>query len=154
MSASTTKETMTPQQLAQHCADAMWAGDRVSQNLGMSIQHVEPGVAILTMNVREDMVNGHDTCHGGMIFSLADSAFAFSCNTGNNATVASHCSISFIRPAFRGDTLTAKSTVSYQGRKSGIYHIEVTNQEGKQVALFQGNAARLGHPIITFDAEV
>ncbi len=153
MSGHDNADTLSPEELARQCADAMWAGDKVSQNLGMNIEHVAPGAAVLTMTVRDDMVNGHDICHGGMVFSLADSAFAFSCNTENNVTVSSHCSIDFIRPAFKGDTLTAKSSVSYQGRKSGIYHIEVTNQNGKQVALFKGNASRLDRPLITLDGD-
>ncbi|MGY0217500.1 hydroxyphenylacetyl-CoA thioesterase PaaI [Endozoicomonadaceae bacterium StTr2] len=145
-------DTLSPEQakqLAERCAETMYANDQVSQSLGMVIESVGPGESTVVMPVRDDMVNGYDTCHGGMIFSLADSAFAFACNSQDEVAVAAHCSIDFIRPAYRGNVLTARAKVTYQGRRSGVYHIEVVNQDGKQVALFQGNSARLGQPVIS-----
>ncbi|MRI33621.1 phenylacetic acid degradation protein PaaD [Endozoicomonas sp. OPT23] len=141
--------TEDARRLAEQCAETMFAEDLVSQNLGMKIEQVSPGCSVVVMEVRQDMVNGHDTCHGGMIFSLADSAFAFACNSFNEVAVAAHCSIDFIRPAFRGDLLTAKASVVYQGKRTGIYEISVFNQDDKLIARFQGNSARLNKPVVS-----
>ena len=99
--------TAAAERLARRCAEAMWADDAASQRLGMKIEAVGPGTAVLAMAVTGDMVNGHGTCHGGFIFALADSAFAFACNSHNQRTVAQHCAITFLAPARRGDVLTA-----------------------------------------------
>lgn len=134
---------MTPQQLAEASAAAMWAEDRASQHLGMQIDTVGPGTAALSMTVAREMTNGHDTCHGGFIFTLADSAFAFACNSYNQPAVAHIVQITFIAPAFFGDRLTARATeVSRRGR-SGIYDIGVTNQNGEQIAVFRGHSRTL-----------
>ena len=131
---------MTPQEIAQACAEAMWNDDRASQRLGMTIEHVGPGEATLGMTVTEAMTNGHGTCHGGYIFTLADSAFAFACNSYNQRAVAQHCSVTFVAPAYRGNRLTATAReVSRRGR-GGIYDITVTNQDGEQVAEFRGHS--------------
>jgi acyl-CoA thioesterase len=131
---------MTPQEIAQACAEAMWNDDRASQRLGMTIEHVGPGEATLGMTITESMTNGHGTCHGGYIFTLADSAFAFACNSYNQRAVAQHCSVTFIAPAYRGNRLTATAReVSRRGR-GGIYDITVTNQDGEQVAEFRGHS--------------
>ena len=131
---------MTPEERARASAQAMWDGDLASQALGMAIEAVGPGHAALTMTVREDMTNGHKTCHGGFIFTLADSAFAFACNSYNQRTVAYMASITFLAPAFAGDRLTATAReIARQGR-NGIYDIRVTNQDGGAVAEFRGHS--------------
>jgi acyl-CoA thioesterase len=133
-------EARDEQALAEACARAMWAEDAASQHLDMHIEHVAPGEATLSMTVTAAMTNGHGNCHGGYIFTLADSAFAFACNTYNQLAVAQHCSVSFIAPVQRGDRLTAAAReVSRRGR-SGIYDIAVRNQHGAQVAVFRGHS--------------
>jgi len=131
---------MDEQETARACADAMWAEDRASQGLGMEIVSVEPGKAVLTMTVREDMVNGHAICHGGFMFLLADSAFAFSCNTYDQRTVAQSCAISFLKPVKLGDRLTATAAERWREGRSGIYDITVTDQTGTTVAEFRGQS--------------
>ena len=106
--------------IARACADAMWADDVASRALGMELIAVEPGHAVLAMSVTEAMVNGHDLCHGGYIFMLADSAFAFACNTYNQRTVAQHCAITFVAAARRGDRLVAQATERMRAGRSGI----------------------------------
>nr|WP_285317033.1 hydroxyphenylacetyl-CoA thioesterase PaaI [Providencia rettgeri] len=97
------------------------------------------------MPITAQMLNGHKTCHGGQLFSLADTAFAYACNSQGHAAVASMCSIDFIRPGFEGDLLTATATMKHQGKRSGLYEVEITNQDGKTLALFHGRSHRLGH---------
>jgi acyl-CoA thioesterase len=134
------------QALAQRCADAMYARDRASQALGMHLVSVGPGEATLRMAVRDDMLNGHATCHGGFIFSLADSAFAFACNSHNLVTVAAGCTIEFLAPARAGDVLTANGRERALAGRSGIYDIDVKNQHGTTIAVFRGKSARIkGH---------
>ncbi len=136
------------QALAQRCADAMYARDRASQALGMKVVKVAPGFATLTMTVRDDMLNGHATCHGGFIFSLADSAFAFACNSHNLITVAAGCTIEFLAPARAGDVLTATGRERTLSGRSGVYDIDVTNHHGATIAVFRGKSARIkGHVI-------
>ena len=126
--------------LARACADAMWKEDAASQSLGMQLVSIAPGQAVITMTVTDRMVNGHKLCHGGYIFTLADSAFAFACNTYNQRAVAQHCSVTYIAPAFAGDRLTATAReVSRRGR-GGIYDINVTNQNGEHIAEFRGHS--------------
>lgn len=134
---------LKPQELAEASAKAMWADDNASRKLGMHIEAVGPGSATLIMRVTGDMTNGHRTCHGGYIFTLADSAFAFACNSHNQRAVAQYCSVTYIAPAFEGDILTAKAReVARQGR-SGIYDISVSNQKGEQVAEFRGHSRNI-----------
>lgn len=129
---------MTPKERAEKSAAAMWAGDRASQSIGMSIVEMDEGRAVLQMTVREDHANGHGICHGGITFALADSAFAFACNSRNQSTVAQHNVISYLAPGRLGDVLTATATeVSLTGR-SGIYDVKVTNQDGTKIAEFRG----------------
>jgi len=136
------------QALAERVADAMWAEDRASQSLGMRIVSVGPGRAELTMTVRADMVNGHAICHGGFIFALADSAFAYACNSYNATTVASGCGIDFLAPAREGDVLTAKAREMSASGRTGVYDIEVANQRGEAIALFRGKSYRVkGHVV-------
>ncbi|MFW5824589.1 MAG: hydroxyphenylacetyl-CoA thioesterase PaaI [Marinobacter sp.] len=129
-----------PQTLAEQCADAMFSRDQASQNLGMEITAVGPGTATLTMTVDERMIQGHGNCHGGYLFTLADSAFAFACNTYDRATVASGCSIEYMAAGQLGDRLTATATERARGRRTGVYDIEITNQDGRTVALFRGKS--------------
>ena len=131
---------LDPQALAEACAASMWAKDSASQGLGMAIERVGPGEAVLTMTVAERMTNGLKTCHGGFIFTLADSAFAFAYNSYNQFTVAQMAAISFLAPAFEGECLTATAReVSRRGR-GGIYDIRVTNPAGEVVAEFRGHS--------------
>jgi acyl-CoA thioesterase len=129
-----------PQNLAQACADAMWSTDHASKALGMSIQQIAPGQAVLTMTVRRDMTNGHDICHGGFIFTLADSAFAFACNTYNQRTVAQQCAITFIKPVPFGETLTAHAIERSKVGRGGIYDVTVRDSHDTVVAEFRGHS--------------
>jgi acyl-CoA thioesterase len=131
------------QRVAEQSAQAMYARDRASQALGMRLVAVRPGWARLTMMVRPDMVNGHDVCHGGLVFALADSAFAFACNTYNENTVAAAAAIDFLAAVRAGDELTAEAAELWRTRRNGIYEITVTNQRGERVALFRGRSYRI-----------
>jgi acyl-CoA thioesterase len=136
------------QALAERVASAMYARDRASQTLGMHIVRVGAGHAELSMRVRADMLNGHLTCHGGFIFSLADSAFAFACNSYNLTTVASGCTIEFVAPARENDLLTAVARERSASGRTGVYDIEVTNQDGASIAFFRGKSYRIkGHVV-------
>ena len=141
-----------PQALAEAVARSMWAEDRASQSMGMQIVAVAPGRAELTMPVRGDMLNGHAICHGGFIFTLADSAFAFACNSGNMNTVASGCSIDFLMPAREGDVLTAVAAERSSSGRTGVYDIEVRNQRSEVVALFRGKSYRIRGNVIATEA--
>jgi len=136
------------QALAERVAQAMYTRDRASQTLGMKIATVSPGRAELTMTVRADMLNGHAICHGGFIFLLADSAFAFACNSYNLTTVASGCSIDFVAPAHEGDRLIAIARERSASGRTGVYDIEVRNQNGETVALFRGKSYRIKGRVI------
>ena len=129
---------MTPAQLAQETARVMWAADEASQQLGMRIDDIGPGYARLSMDVGADMLNGHQMCHGGYIFTLADSAFAFACNSFNRRAVAHNCSIHFLQPGARGDRLTADARRRAQAGRNGIYDVRVTNQHDDTIAEFRG----------------
>ncbi|AGT08252.1 hydroxyphenylacetyl-CoA thioesterase PaaI [Paracoccus aminophilus] len=131
---------MTDQEIAEACAKAMWNDDSASQRLGMSLDHIAPGEATLSMEITGDMSNGHGNCHGGYIFTLADSAFAFACNSRNHLAVAQQNSITYINPGRIGDRLTAAAReVSLRGR-SGIYDVQITNQHGAHIAEFRGHS--------------
>ena len=132
--------------LAERVAAAMYERDTASKALGMTIVQVTAGHAELTMPVRADMLNGHAICHGGFIFTLADSAFAFACNSYNFNTVASGCGIDFVAPAREGDVLTARARERALAGRTGVYDVEVANQRGETVALFRGKSYRIkGH---------
>ena len=124
--------------LARRVADAMYSRDRASQGLDIRIARIGPGHAELTMTVRSDMVNGHAICHGGFVFTLADSAFAFACNSYNFVTVASGCSIDFVAPARQGDILTAHAQERTASGRTGVYDIDVTNQRGERIGIRDG----------------
>ncbi|HEY8242258.1 MAG: hydroxyphenylacetyl-CoA thioesterase PaaI [Vicinamibacteria bacterium] len=136
------------QALAERVARAMLDRDPASQKLGMHIGKVAPGHAEVTMTVRPDMLNGHAICHGGFIFTLADSAFAYACNSYNLSTVASGCAIDFVAPAREGDVLTARAAERSAAGRTGVYDIDVVNQRGETVALFRGKSYRIkGHVV-------
>lgn len=129
---------MSPDEIARRSAEAMWARDDASKWLGMSLDHVGPGTATMSMSVEKHHTNGHEICHGGFIFTLADSAFAFACNSYNRSTVAQQVSITFILPGKLGDRLVAEAKeVSLQGR-SGVYDVNITRQDSELVATFRG----------------
>lgn len=132
--------SMTRVSLAKACADAMWAEDSASIGMGMKLVSVSPGRSELTMPIRQDMVNGHGSCHGGFIFAFADSAFAFACNTYNQRTVAQHCSITYLAPGRLGDLLTARGVEASRTGRSGIYDVYVENQKGETIAIFRGHS--------------
>ncbi len=142
-----------PQELAQAVGTVMYAGDAASQGLNMKVEEMAPGYARLTMRVRPDMLNGHKTCHGGFIFALADSAFAFSCNSRNVSTVASGCTIDYLAPGFEGDLLTAVAQERSLAGRTGVYEVTVTNQDGRNVALFRGRSYRIKGQIVGTPAE-
>ncbi len=141
-----------PQALAEAARREMWENDHASRALGMVIEEVRPGYARLSMKVRRDMVNGHDICHGGMIFTLADSTFAFACNSHNHVTVAQGCTIEFLAPGKLGDHLTAIGEERHLAGKTGVYDIRVTNQDGKPIALFRGKSFRIGGHLVDPEA--
>ena len=133
---------------ARRCAETMYAKDAASQALGISVDIPAPGQAIARMQVRDDMVNGFDVCHGGLIFALADTAFAFACNAYDRVTYAAAADIEFLRPGKRGDDLEATATEDYRGRKTGLYTIEVRNQRAELVAMFRGRSASLSETLL------
>ncbi len=137
------------QRTAEQVRDGMFANDRASKALGMQVTAIGPGRATLTMTVRADMLNGLDICHGGLVTTLADSAFAFACNSYNELTVASGFSVDLVAPAREGDVLTAVAEeVSLAGR-TGVYDVNVTNQRGERVAVFRGRSYRAkGRPSV------
>ncbi len=141
--------THTAQQVAEATRHAMWAGDRASRLLGLQVQAIGPGSATLTMTVREDMLNGHDICHGGLITTLADSAFAFACNAYNEITVASGFDVNLIAAARLGDVLTATAREISKAGRTGVYDIDVVNQRGEPVAAFRGRSYTMkGKPLV------
>jgi len=131
------------QALAEAAGNAMFSRDRASQAMGMSLDLIRPGYARMSMPVREDMLNGHLSCHGGYIFALADSAFAFACNSHNLNTVGAGCSIEYLAPGRLGDVLTAEAQEQALAGKTGVYDIKVTNQDGRLIALFRGKSHRV-----------
>lgn len=138
--------------LARATAETMTRDDRCSAWLGMRLEEVRPGYARVSMAVGENMVNGHDLCHGGMIFTLADTTFAYACNSHNQRAVAAGCAIEFLAPAHLGDVLTAEGVeVAHIGR-SGVYDMKVTNQNGQLIALFRGKAATIKGKLVGEEA--
>jgi acyl-CoA thioesterase len=138
---------LTDEELASACAEAMWASDRASQALGMTLEDVGPGQARLAMEVRPDMVNGHDLCHGGLIATLADSAFAFACNSHGTVTVAAGFDITLLEPAHLGDLLVAEAREVVRRGRSGVY--DVTIRRGDTViAEFRGRSRGSDRPLL------
>ena len=141
-------DPVAAQALAAATAAAMYARDRAVQGLGIAIVSVEPGAALLTMAVRADMVNGHHICHGGMIFTLADAAFAYACHSYNRNTVAAACHIDFLAPAMEGETLVAQAVEQSAAGRTGVYDVTVRNSRGKTIALFRGKSYRINGEVI------
>jgi acyl-CoA thioesterase len=135
-----------PQSLAELAGKTMYERDPASQALGMTLDAIRPGYARMRMRVREDMLNGHGTCHGGYIFMLADSAFAFACNSHNFNTVGAGCTIDYLAPGRAGDVLVAEAVEQALAGKTGVYDVVVTDQDGRKIALFRGKSHRVaGH---------
>ena len=140
---------LTPRQLAAKVGEAMFAVDAASKDfLQMELLSCEPGRAVLRMQVREPMLNGHKICHGGLIFTLADSTFAFACNSHNKVTVAAGCSIEFLRPAHVDDVLTCEGVEQVLQGRHGIYDMQVRNQRGEVVAMFRGKSTSIQGTVI------
>ncbi|MFJ2994929.1 hydroxyphenylacetyl-CoA thioesterase PaaI [Pandoraea sp. NPDC087047] len=139
---------MTPEALARATGEAMYSTDRASQWLGMELQEVRPGYARMTMRIRDEFLNGHAICHGGLMFTLADSTFAFACNSYNVVTVAAGCSIEFLKPVSGGDTLTAEAQEQVLSGRHGIYDIRLTNNAGEVVAMFRGKSAQIKGTVV------
>lgn len=129
---------MTPQDRAERSAEAMWANDAASKWLGIRLEGVAPGKARLSFVVQDHHLNGHAICHGGYIFTLADTAFAFACNTYNAVTVAQQNQITYLSPGQSGERLTAHAVEASKAGRSGVYDVTVTGEDGRSVALFRG----------------
>jgi acyl-CoA thioesterase len=138
---------LSPDDLARACADAMWQEDEASQGLGMEIVEIRAGQATLAMTVQPHMVNGHKIAHGGFIFTLADSAFAFACNSHNERTVAAQGAITFLRPGKLGDRLIATAREVSRSGRSGIYDVRVTTGE-MVIAEFRGHSRSIGGTLV------
>ncbi len=134
---------LTKDEIAAKAAAAMWAQDRASQHMGMEIVSATAGKAVLRMKVRPEFCNGHGICHGGFIFTLADSTFAFACNSHNKVTVANNCAVTFVAPAREGDVLTASAVEVHRGGRSGVTEVEVRGAGGGLVALFRGHSTQI-----------
>ena len=137
-----------PQTIAQATARHMYAQDKATQGLGITLIDIHPGHARMQMTVRSDMLNGHGMCHGGFIFTFADSSFAFACNSYNVQTVAAGCSIEFLAPAFEGEILIASAAEQSKSGKTGIYDVVVTNADGRKIALMRGKSHQLKGDVI------
>ena len=148
----TEEQPTSAQQTADLVREGMFRNDRASRLLGMQIVDVKPGSATLAMTIRDDMLNGHDICHGGLITTLADSAFAYACNSYNELTVASGFGVDFIAPGRFGDVLTARCTEVSKAGRTGVYDTEVTNQRGERIAMFRGRSYTMkGKPAVPAD---
>ena len=135
---------MTPEDRAARVGEAMFAADLASREfMRMELLACGPGRAVMRMAIRENMLNGHRFCHGGFIFSLADSTFAFACNSHNKVAVAAGCSIEFLKPGQLGDVLTCEGVEQVLQGRHGVYDMGVTNQRGETVALFRGKSAQI-----------
>ncbi len=143
-----TKTHHDPQALAEQVAATMWARDRAILALNMQLVSIKPGCAVIAMPVTADMLNGHQTCHGGYIFTLADSAFAYACNSHNQNTVGSACTIDYLAPAREGDVMEAEAVERSQAGRTGVYDVTVRVQGGKTVALFRGKSYRVSGEVI------
>ena len=149
MDAGQTTDSADPRALAEACAKTMWLEDRASRGLGMSLQRVAPGEAVLSMTVRKEMTNGHGICHGGFIFTLADSTFAFACNTYDQRTVAQQCAVTFLQPVREGETLTAHAVERNRAGRGGIYDVTVRDSNNSVVAEFRGHSRTISGRLLT-----
>lgn len=144
-----TSPALSPQQTADKVREGMFVNDRASKWLGMQILEVTPGRAVLAMAVRDQMLNGHDICHGGLITTLADSAFAFACNSYNELTVASGFAVDLLAPGRLGDVLTATCVEVSKAGRTGVYDCDVSNQHGQRIAVFRGRSYTIkGKPAV------
>jgi len=141
-----------PQRLAEAAGRTMFERDPASRGLGMQLAEIRPGYARMTMTVKDEMLNGHATCHGGYIFMLADSAFAFACNSHNFNTVGAGCTIDYLAPGRAGDVLVAEAVEQALQGKTGVYDVSVTDQDGRKIALFRGKSHRVGGTLVPADA--
>ena len=141
-----------PQALAELAGRTMFERDPASQALGMTLAAIRPGYARMTMPVRGDMLNGHATCHGGYIFMLADSAFAFACNSHNFNTVGAGCTIDYLAPGRAGDVLVAEAVEQALQGKTGVYDVTVKADDGRTIALFRGKSHRVSGTVAPVDA--
>ena len=140
---------MDAQAIAERVRDHMWAGDRASRGLGMAVAAIGPGTCTMTMTVREDMINGHGICQGGLVTALADSCFAFACNAYGEITVASGFDVDLVAPARLGDVLTARAVEVHKSGRLGVYDVEVRNQRGERVCVFRGRSYTMkGKPVV------
>jgi acyl-CoA thioesterase len=144
----TDDNTMGARELAERTARALYQQDSLSRSFDMKIEEIGPGCACLKMLVRPDMTNGHGTCHGGVLFAFADSAFAFACNTYNARTVAASASIEFLQAARQDDELTAVASEVWRSRRSGLYDVRILNQRKECIALFRGRSRQLDGKVI------
>jgi acyl-CoA thioesterase len=143
-----------PDVLANQVGASMWSRDHATQALDMRLQHIAAGRATITMPVKKHMLNGHQSCHGGYLFTLADSAFAYACNSHNQNTVASACNIDFLAPAFEGDLLEAEAIERSLAGRTGVYDVTVRVQGGKVCALFRGKSYRVNGEVIAGPADI
>ena len=134
---------LTGDELARACVDAMYSRDAASKSIGITIAEVREGFARLNMPITAEMLNGHGICHGGFIFTLADTAFACACNTRNESNLAQKCSIEYKRPGKAGDRLTATAEHLSQDGRYGVYQVRVTDQDDNLIALFEGHSCRV-----------
>jgi acyl-CoA thioesterase len=141
------KTTLSPDDLARACADSMWKEDEASQGLGVEIVDIKAGQATLAMTIQPHMVNGHKIAHGGFIFTLADSAFAYACNSHNERTVAAQAAITFVRPGKLGDRLVATAREISRSGRSGIYDVRVASGE-VTIAEFRGHSRTIGGALL------
>jgi acyl-CoA thioesterase len=149
---NTTKPTAEEaQRLAERAGQALAENDKSSRHLGIRLVEIRPGYARMAMSVRAEMVNGHRICHGGMVFTLADTAFAYACNSHNDNTVAATASIDFLAPAYEDDELAAVATELWRTTRNGIYEIIVTNQREERIALFRGRSYRIDGQLVSGD---
>jgi len=145
-------QMLSPAALAVKVGEAMFAVDAASKDfMQMELVSCEPGRAVMRMKVRAPMLNGHKICHGGLIFTLADSTFAYACNSRNKVTVAAGCSIEFLKPAHLDDVLTCEGVEQVLQGRHGIYDMKVTNQRGEVVAMFRGKSAVIAGTVFPED---
>jgi len=135
-------------ELAQRCRDTMYEADAAVRSLDIAVEVSGPGRAEARMVIRPEMLNGHDVCHGGYLFMLADTAFAYACNACNEVTFAAGAAIEFLRPAKAGDRILAIATERHRGGRTGTYDVTLTNQEGADVALFRGRSYSTRAPLV------
>ncbi|HYD64413.1 hydroxyphenylacetyl-CoA thioesterase PaaI [Azospirillum sp.] len=142
------ERTHTAQEIAEAVGRGMYERDWCAQAHGIELKEIAPGYAVMTMTVRKDMVNGHDICHGGMTFTLADTAFAYACNANNEVTVAAGCHITFPAPGKLGDVLTAVCREVHRKGRTGVYDVTVTNQDGVVTGIFRGQSATIKGAVV------